>query len=153
MAQAADQMSAKMTQAADQLTVKLAQAAQQLGDKMAASAENAGTQVKASADSMSGSLETLSDIIAKLEAGVNAMQSCAAAMDTSAKSMEAQLTKYNQGLSDGMDSFKAGIQNSVSDTFKIIDEQLAQAAGTLGTSANDIAEAAAKIPKAIRGLE
>ena len=52
-----------------------------------------------------------------------------------------------------MDSFKAGIQNSVSDTFKIIDEQLAKAAGTLGTSANDIAEAAAKIPKAIRGLE
>ncbi|MBR5968463.1 MAG: hypothetical protein IK001_07700 [Lachnospiraceae bacterium] len=139
--------------ASNMLGEKLSVAAQQLGEKMAASADNAGDRVKASADGMAGSLGQLNELIAKLESGIAAMQSCASAMDATAKNMEAGLTKYNQGLSDGMDQFRSGIQGSVAETFKIIDQQLAQAAGTLGTSANDIAEAAAKIPKAIRGLE
>ncbi|MBQ7284015.1 MAG: hypothetical protein IJW74_04080, partial [Oscillospiraceae bacterium] len=49
-------------------------------------------------------------------------------------------------------NYETGIEQNVSKILEVMDHQIAGIATTLGKTAEDISEAAEKIPKALRGI-
>ena len=71
-----------------------------------------------------------------------------AAFDAFSKQLDSTLTDMNKGF----DTFSNRMEGAVSGTFDNIDKQLGSAVSTLGKTTEEINEAVAKIPKALRGL-
>lgn len=77
--------------------------------------------------------------------------------------MTETMTSYREGtdktvatiqksMEDACKALTANIEGTVRDTFAVIDNELAEATKTLGRTTEEINEAAARLPKAIRGL-
>lgn len=73
-------------------------------------------------------------------------------LTTYREGLDRTLTTFRDGIDGSIKAYKEGIEGTVRDTFAIIDNELAEATKTLGRTTEEINEAAARLPKAIRGL-
>ena len=95
-------------------------------------------------------------------------------MSSYKQGIDSSMSSYKQGIDDTLSTYRDGtdktvetirksmdeaceklktnIEGTVRDTFAVIDKELAQATETLGKTTEEVNEAAARLPKAIRGL-
>lgn len=100
----------------------------------------------------------------QLEAASASVEKYASALDASTAALSKAYADFEADMGKGNTSYRASLEEStqahikmlnesVEGTFSLIDKQLAAAVESLGKTANEIAEAAQRLPKAIRGLQ
>lgn len=100
--------------------------------------------------------ETLSKnaaaLLENMEKSNRAMACSTEAFDKAASVMQSGLASIEEKLVTSRKNYEAGIEQNVSKILEVMDHQIAGIATTLGKTAEDISEAAEKIPKALRGI-
>lgn len=91
-------------------------------------------------------------LLENIEKSNRAMQYSTEAFDKAAAVMQTGLASIEEKLITSRKNYEAGIEQNVSHILEVMDHQIAGIAETLGKTAEDISEAAEKIPKALRGI-
>lgn len=81
-----------------------------------------------------------------------AMQYSTEAFDKAASVLQSGLASMEEKLVTSKKNYEAGMEQNVSRILEVMDHQIAGIAETLSKTAEDISEAAEKIPKALRGI-
>ena len=91
-------------------------------------------------------------LLENMEKSNRAMQLCGEAFDKAAGAMKTNLSSIEGDISKSLKGFETGMEQNVNHILEIMDRQIAGIAQTLSETAEDINEAAQKIPKALRGI-
>ena len=91
-------------------------------------------------------------LLENIEKSNRAMACSTEAFDKAASVMQSGLASIEEKLVTSRKNYEAGIEQNVSKILEVMDHQIAGIATTLGKTAEDISEAAEKIPKALRGI-
>ena len=91
-------------------------------------------------------------LLENIEKSNRAMQCSIEAFDKAAAVMQSGLASIEDKLTTSRKNYELGIEQNVSHILEVMDHQIAGIANTLGKTAEDISEAAEKIPKALRGI-
>lgn len=91
-------------------------------------------------------------LLENMEKSNRAMACSTEAFDKAASVMQSGLASIEEKLVTSRKNYEAGIEQNVSKILEVMDHQIAGIATTLGKTAEDISEAAEKIPKALRGI-
>lgn len=91
-------------------------------------------------------------LLENIEKSNRAMACSTEAFDKAAFVMQSGLASIEEKLVTSRKNYEAGIEQNVSKILEVMDHQIAGIATTLGKTAEDISEAAEKIPKALRGI-
>lgn len=91
-------------------------------------------------------------LLENIEKSNRAMACSTEAFDKAASVMQAGLASLEEKLVTTTKNYEAGVEQNVNRILSAMDNQIAGIAETLGKTAEDISEAAEKIPKALRGI-
>ncbi len=91
-------------------------------------------------------------LLENIEKSNRAMQYSTEAFDKAASVMQAGLASLEEKMVTTTKNYEAGVEQNVNRILSAMDNQIAGIAETLGKTAEDISEAAEKIPKALRGI-
>lgn len=98
---------------------------------------------------------TSEDANEKINAGVERamhnLEKCAARLESITKDIESSYEKMNSSMHVMMKDYRETVSRDIAETFKAFDINMSEIVKTLGTAVTDIAEAADRIPKALKG--
>lgn len=98
---------------------------------------------------------TSEDVTGKInDSTVNAVQNidrCSEKLEQITKDIQVSYDRMNKDMQAVMKEYRDTVSRDITDTFKAFDENMSHIVKTLGTVVTDIADAADKIPKALKG--